>query len=70
MSHWTVANQRRKRLQPLSIDEARFLLVPTEAGSEFQQKYFSSVQQSPEVVLGHAEFAKLLGPGRLSKEIH
>ena len=52
------------------IDEARFLLVPTEAGTEFQQKYFASVQQSPEVVLAHAEFAKLLGPARLSKEIH
>jgi hypothetical protein len=52
------------------IDEARLLLVPTEAGSEFQQKYFASVQQSAEVVLAHAEFAKLFGPGRLSKEIH
>ena len=52
------------------IDEARFLLVPAETGGEFQQKYFVSVQQSPEVVLAHAEFAKLLGPGRLSKEIH
>lgn len=53
-----------------SIEEARLLLVPTEAGGEFQQKYFVSVQQSPEVVLAHAEFAKLFGPARLSKEIH
>ena len=52
------------------IEESRLLLVPNEAGSEFQQKYFTSVQQSPEVVLAHAEFAKVLGPGRLSKEIH
>ncbi len=52
------------------IEEARLLLVPTEAAGEFQQKYFASVQQSPEVVLAHAEFAKLLGPARLSKEIH
>ncbi|HZE63156.1 MAG TPA: hypothetical protein VE056_04720 [Pyrinomonadaceae bacterium] len=52
------------------IDEARLLLVPTESGGEFQQKYFASVQQSSEVVLAHAEFAKLLGPGRLSKEVH
>jgi hypothetical protein len=52
------------------VEEARLLLVPTEAGGEFQQKYFVSVQQSPEVVLAHAEFAKLLGPARLSKEIH
>ncbi len=52
------------------IEETRLLLVPSEAGGEFQQKYFASVQQSPAVVLAHAEFAKLLGPGRLSKEIH
>jgi len=52
------------------IEEARLLLVPNETGSEFQQKYFASVQQSPEVVLAHAEFAKLLGPGRLSREVH
>jgi hypothetical protein len=52
------------------IEESRLLLVPTEAGGEFQKKYFFSVQQSPEVVLAHAEFAKVLGPARLSKEIH
>ncbi|HKP45059.1 MAG TPA: hypothetical protein VJT50_00540 [Pyrinomonadaceae bacterium] len=52
------------------IEEARLLLVPNEAGSEFQQKYFTSVQQSPEVVMAHAEFAKVLGPGRLSKDVH
>ena len=52
------------------IEESRLLLVPAEAGGEFQKKYFLSVQQSPEVVLAHAEFAKLLGPARLSKEIH
>ncbi|MEP6742926.1 MAG: hypothetical protein ABJB61_10550 [bacterium] len=52
------------------IEEARLLLVPSEAGGEFQQKYFASVQQSRAVVLAHAEFAKLLGPARLSKEIH
>jgi hypothetical protein len=52
------------------IEESRLLLVPTEAGGEFQKKYFVSVQQSPEVVLAHAEFAKVLGPARLSKEIH
>jgi len=52
------------------IEESRLLLVPTEVGGEFQKKYFFSVQQSPEVVLAHAEFAKVLGPARLSKEIH
>jgi len=52
------------------IEQSRILLTPTESGSEFQRKYFASVQQSPEVVLAHSEFAGLLGPARLSKEVH
>jgi hypothetical protein len=52
------------------IEQARILLTPNESGPEFQRKYFSSMQQSPEVVLAHAEFARLLGPGRLSREVH
>lgn len=52
------------------IEQARILLTPNEAGLEFQQKYFLAMQESPEVVLAHAEFAKVLGPGRLSKEVH
>lgn len=52
------------------IRQTRMLLTPTESGDEFQRKYFEAMQQSPEVVLAHAEFAKVLGPARLSKEIH
>ncbi len=52
------------------IEQSRILLTPTESGNEFQQKYFASVQQSHEVVLAHSEFARLLGPARLSKQIH
>lgn len=52
------------------IQQSRLLLTPNEAGPEFQKKYFASVQESPEVVLAHAEFARLLGPSRLSKNIH
>lgn len=52
------------------IQQSRLLLTPAEAGSEFQKKYFAAMQQSPEVVVGHSEFAKVLGPARLSKEIH
>jgi hypothetical protein len=52
------------------IRQATLLLTPTEAGSEFQRKYFVAIQQSPEVVLAHSEFAAVLGPARLSKEIH
>jgi hypothetical protein len=52
------------------IEQSRILLTPTESGTEFQRKYFASVQQSPEVVLAHSEFARLLGPARLSKDVH
>ena len=52
------------------IQQSRLLLTPNEGGAEFQRKYFTSVQESPEVVLAHAEFAKLLGPARLSKDVH
>lgn len=52
------------------IRQSRLLLTPLESGDEFQRKYFGAMQQSPEVVLAHAEFAKVLGPARLSKEVH
>lgn len=52
------------------IQQARMLLAPAESGSEFQRKYFAAMQQSPEVVVAHSEFAQALGPARLSKEIH
>jgi hypothetical protein len=52
------------------IQQARMLLTPAESGSEFQKKYFAAMQQSPEVVVAHAEFATVLGPARLSNEIH
>jgi hypothetical protein len=52
------------------IEQSRLLLTPNESGPEFQRKYFVAMQQSPEVVLAHAEFARVLGPVRLSKDIH
>ena len=52
------------------MEQSRILLTPAESGSEFQRKYFAAMQQSPEVVVAHSEFANLLGPARLSKEIH
>lgn len=52
------------------IQQTAILLTPSEVGSEFQKKYFTAMQQSPEVVLAHAEFAGVLGPARLSKEVH
>jgi len=52
------------------VQRAKMLLTPSESGSEFQRKYFAAMQGSPEVVLAHSEFATVLGPVRLSKEIH
>jgi hypothetical protein len=43
------------------IDQTRVLLTPSENGSGFQKKYFSSLQQSPDVVLAHSEAVKYLG---------
>ena len=52
------------------MEQSRILLTPAESGSEFQRKYFLAMQQSPEVVVAHSEFARVLGPARLSREIH
>ena len=52
------------------IQQADLLLTPAESGSEFQKKYAVAMQQSPEVVQAHSEFAKVLGRARLEKEIH
>jgi len=43
------------------INQVRVLLRPSETGSGFQKKYFSSMQQSPDVVLAHSEVVKHLG---------
>jgi hypothetical protein len=48
------------------IEQARFLLTPSQ--SEFQRKYFASLQRSPEVVLAHSEVMKLLGKSK--SEVH
>ncbi len=48
------------------INQARVLLIPSETGSGFHKKYFSSLQQSPDVVLAHSEVVKYLGTGRKS----
>jgi hypothetical protein len=44
-----------------AIEQTRVLLTPSESGSGFQKKYFSSLQQSPDVVLAHSEAMKNLG---------
>ena len=36
------------------------MLTPSESGSEFQQKYFAAMQESPEVVLAHSKLPRCL----------
>lgn len=50
------------------IDQARTLLIPAEKGPEFQRKYFNALQNSPDVVVTHAEAIKLLGKRPKAKE--
>ena len=45
------------------LGRARALLSPAEEGSEFQKNYFLALQQSPDVVLLHAELMRELGKG-------
>ncbi len=42
------------------IKQVRVLLTPSETGSGFQKKYFSSLQQSPDVVLAHSAVVRQL----------
>ena len=43
------------------LARAKNLLAPAETGSEFQKNYFLALQQSPDVVLLHADLMRLLG---------
>ena len=45
------------------LARAKALLSPAEEGSEFQKNYFLALQQSPDVVLLHAEIMRGLGKG-------
>lgn len=38
------------------LGQARELLVPAEAGTDFQQKYYRALQESDDVVEAHAEW--------------
>lgn len=43
------------------VERAKALLSPAEEGSEFQKNYFLALQQSPDVVLLHADLMRALG---------
>jgi len=44
------------------VKQTRLLLVASESGDGFSKHYFDALQREPDVVLAHAEVAKLLGP--------
>jgi hypothetical protein len=50
------------------LEQAKFLLVPAEAGDDFQRNYFTALQESPDVVLAHSEVVGLLG--KRNSEVH
>jgi hypothetical protein len=58
----TIGSEKPASVEDLQalIARARLLLSPAETGSEFQKNYFLALQQSPDVVLLHAQIVKLL----------
>lgn len=44
------------------VNQTRILLVASEEGEGFSMNYHNSLQNEPDVVLAHAEVAKILGP--------
>jgi len=44
------------------VKQTRLLLVASESGEGLSRHYFDALQRDPDVVLAHAEVARLLGP--------
>jgi hypothetical protein len=44
------------------LQQTRLLLVVSEEGDGFSKHYFDALQRDPDVVLAHAEVAKLISP--------
>ncbi len=44
------------------VQQADRLIAPSESGEGFDRHYFEALQRDPDVVLAHAEVAKLRGP--------
>ena len=57
-------SRRSKAEQPLATAleaQAREVLRPREAGTDFQRKYYAAVQESPDVVILQCRIEQLLG---------
>jgi len=48
------------------VRQADRLIAPLESGEGFGRHYFEALQRDPDVVLAHAEVAKLRGPRKAS----
>ncbi len=48
------------------VHQADRLIAPSESGEGFGRHYFEALQRDPDVVLAHAEVAKLRGPRKPS----
>jgi hypothetical protein len=44
----------------LLLTQTRALLKPSENGTDFERKYYASLQRAPEIVLAHREVTKIL----------
>jgi len=60
------AQEEKEPLTDAIVDalenQARLLLVATESGEGFSKHYDDALQRDPDVVLAHAEVAKLISP--------
>lgn len=50
-----------------NIELARKMFTPTESGDAFQKKYFDAIQHDPNVVMEHAELARLFAADDAAK---
>ena len=51
-----------------AISLARKMFTPTQSGDTFQKKYFDAIQSDPNVVMEHAELARLFATEEQSKQ--
>ena len=48
----------------IAFDLARKMFTPSDSGDVFQKKYYDAIQNDPEIVMDHAELAKLFNSMR------
>ena len=57
-------SRRSKAGQPVAdalLEQAREIMRPREHGSDFQQRYYAAVQESPDIVILQCRIEQLLG---------